>query len=172
MNGAAAVQPMVLDAASQPLESFADPGLGTVHWHTLFSSDRTPTESLTCGLAILSEGDFLALHRHEPPEVYFGVEGVARVVVEGNSYELRPGVAVFIPGDAVHGVFAENGDAKFFYAFARDSFSEVVYKLLHDAPSDPEVAEELSAEPDDLILEPIIPIEPEPTSEAPRQAAP
>lgn len=126
-------KPVVLDSADLPVERFADPAFGTVRWHTLFSADRTPTEAMNCGVALLAEGEHLALHRHAPPEIYFGVEGTARVVVDGVSHALRPGVAVFIPGNAIHGVFADEGPARFFYVFAGDSFHEVEYHLLPEA---------------------------------------
>ena len=75
--------PVVVDPSDLPLESFSDPSFGTVHWRTLFSGDRTATASMTCGLATLDPGGHLALHRHAPPEVYFGVSGTARIVVDG-----------------------------------------------------------------------------------------
>jgi len=128
--------PVVVDPSDLPLESFSDPSFGTVHWRTLFSGDRTATASMTCGLATLDPGGHLALHRHAPPEVYFGVSGTARIVVDGASHVLRPGTAVYIPGNAVHGIFADDGPASFFYVFARDSFAEVEYNFLPEAAPD------------------------------------
>lgn len=126
----------VTDAASRPLESFADPAFGAVKWQTLLSRGVTPTADLTCGLAHLDEGDCLALHSHPTPEVYFGIEGTARMIVDGESIELRPGVTVYIPRNAVHGIFAESGPAKFFYVFATDGFEDVEYHLMPvDAPT-------------------------------------
>lgn len=135
---------VVRHAADLPVESFADPDFGTVRWRTLFSSDRTATEGLTCGLASLAEGEFLALHRHAPPEVYFGVSGRLRVVVDGTSHDLVPGVAIYIPGNAVHGVFAEAGEGSFFYTFARDSFHEVEYNFLPDVVTEAPMAEAMA----------------------------
>lgn len=130
------VETVFVDPADLPVERFADSSFGTVHWRTVFCGDRTPTEAMTCGLASLETGDYLALHRHAPPEIYFGVSGTARVVIDGVSHVLRPGTAVFIPGNAVHGIFAEDGPASFFYVFATDRFSEVEYNILPDIAPD------------------------------------
>lgn len=147
------VEPLFLDSTDLPVERFSDTFLGTIQWRTLFSGDRTPTEAMTCGLASLEAGDYLALHRHTPPEVYFGISGAPRVVIDGTSHVLRPGTAVFIPGNAVHGIFADDGPASFFYVFATDSFSEVEYTALPDVAPNAELALAVTED-----LEPIHPM--------------
>jgi quercetin dioxygenase-like cupin family protein len=56
------------------------------------------------------------------------------VTIEGETHAIAPGVAIFIPGDALHGVEADDGPARYLYVFAADSFAEVVYRF----PADPE----------------------------------
>ncbi len=125
-------EPVRVDAAELPLERWTDAARGAVSWRTLLSADRTPTRALICGLASLNAGEGLALHRHAQDEVYFGVRGRVRVRIGEAEHELGPGVALFIPGDAPHEVVAEE-PAEFFYAFAGDSFDEVVYEFLEEA---------------------------------------
>ncbi len=126
--------PVALMLADLPRERFDDAARGTLSWSTLFSADRTPTEALVCGVSILAPGEMLALHSHAEPEVYFGLAGNVRVTVAGADYDLVPGMALFIPGGAVHGVVAQGGPAQFFYVFAKDSFADIAYDFSASAP--------------------------------------
>jgi quercetin dioxygenase-like cupin family protein len=130
-------RPTVIAAVSCPLDSFADRAFGTVTWQTLFSAGMTPTASMTCGIAHFEPGQTLELHCHAPHEIYFGLTGRLRVMVDGVAHVLEAGTAIFIPGDTVHGVFADEGPGSFFYVFPRDSFDEVAYHLRPDAVSVP-----------------------------------
>lgn len=127
---------LTMAAHDLPMERFTDPVYGEVSWQTLICADRTPTRALTCGLAHLEPGQCLALHTHAPEEVYFGVSGRATVYIDGVGHDLAPGVAVYIPGHALHGVFAGDEAASFFYVFPRDSFAEVDYNFLPAAQPD------------------------------------
>ncbi len=100
------------------------------------SAPRTDTDSIVCGVAMMEAGDTFALHRHEHPEVYFGLEGEGDVLVDGKPYRLAAGVAIFIPSNALHGVPLATGPLKWFYTFAADSFDEVQYKFPHDVKGD------------------------------------
>ena len=122
-------RPLVRALDDLPEEGWDDPARGAARWKTLFSAGRTPTAGLTCGVASLPPGGRLPLHRHTQREVYFGLEGRARVTLEDAEHELAPGVAVFIPGDALHGVEAGDAPVRFFYVFPADGFDEIVYRF-------------------------------------------
>lgn len=115
---------------------------GRVNWHTLFSSDRTPTSDLVAGIASCppkptepgtSQG-FLAHHRHTHAELYFVLRGEATVFVDETQYKCKAGSVVFIPGNAEHGVRNESEDEEFvwYYCFASDSFGDVKYRFTED----------------------------------------
>jgi quercetin dioxygenase-like cupin family protein len=97
----------------------------------LFSGDRTSTDSLTCGVAIVGPGEPLPLHRHAHAEVYFGLSGRARVTVDNEVFVLTEGSALFIPGDLPHAVHADE-EAQLFFAFAADSYDDIRYVYLDD----------------------------------------
>ena len=61
--------------------------------------------------------------------MYYGLEGNARVTAGGREFLLSEGVALFIPGDIEHAVHADQ-PARFFFAFAADSYSDVEYVYL------------------------------------------
>ncbi len=111
------------------METWADPACGTVRWQSLFSQGSTPTDSLTCGVAHIAAGETFALHSHPQAEVYFGLTGHGRVMIDGTAHALSPGVALFIPGGAVHGIPQADGPMSWFYVFAADAFSQIAYQF-------------------------------------------
>ena len=119
--------PVVLQGAGCE-EGWDDEQHGRVQWRTLFSAERTPTEALTAGVAEIGPGDQLKVHRHSPPELYYLLAGEGVVTIEGVEYPVRTNAAVFIPGNAAHGL-RNTGQTtlRFFYVLAVNSFSEVEY---------------------------------------------
>lgn len=114
------------------LECWDDPARGTVSWRTLFSGDRTPTAELTMGVAELQPGieGPGRPHRHAQAEVYYILAGRGLVWVDGETYEVAEGSAVFVPGNAPH--YASNSGAdlmRLLYVFAADSFDQVQYEF-------------------------------------------
>jgi quercetin dioxygenase-like cupin family protein len=124
------IEPLVIHAADQPKDGWDDPVKGRVGWRTLFSGDRSPTNAITAGLAELDPGGWLGLHRHVPAEIYYVLEGTGILTLEGIEHQVGPGMAVFIPGDAEHGL-RNQGETllRFVYVFPTDSFSEVEYRF-------------------------------------------
>ncbi len=98
---------------------------------TFFSAGMTPTEAMSAGLAELApRGGRLALHRHAQAEIYYIVEGTGIVSVAGSETRVAAGAAVFIPGDAEHGIRNDGeGALRFFYVFPVDRFSDVAYRF-------------------------------------------
>ena len=122
------VMPHVVNEANAPCDGWDDPVKGRIRWRTLFSKGATPTEGVTCGVAELKPGDWLGLHRHAPPEVYYVFAGNGVVNLEGREMAVRAGSAVFIPGMAEHGIRQTGAELlRFFYGFPVDSFDSVEY---------------------------------------------
>jgi mannose-6-phosphate isomerase-like protein (cupin superfamily) len=125
-----AVQPQVRDSDRIDREVWDDPVRGDVSFRVLFSADRTPTSALYTGLAELSPGGWLGRHRHTQTEAYVVTEGSGVVVLDGVEHAVTAGSAVFIPGDAEHGVRnTGEGPLRFVYAFATDCIDDVVYRF-------------------------------------------
>ena len=99
---------------------------GEAEWKTLISAGLTRTEGLTIGVARLPPGGSLDTHRHEQHEGYLVLDGTGVVTIDGTARTVGPGVAVFIPGNALHSVEATGeSDLRFAYVFAADSFHDV-----------------------------------------------
>ena len=130
---AASVEPprraVRVSSGDLPLEGWESPGSGTGRWKTLFCGDRTPTSDMVLGVAEFGPGETLEPHRHSASEVYYCTEGTGVVTVDGELHEMSPGVAVFLPGDAEHGVVAGPGGLKFVYSFPRPRFSDIDYRF-------------------------------------------
>jgi quercetin dioxygenase-like cupin family protein len=123
-----------VDANSLPDERWQDPARGTIRFRTLISAPDTPTDSLVCGVAMMAPGETFALHSHAHPEVYFGLEGEGEVMIDGQPWHLAPGVALFIPGGAIHGIPIASQPLKWFYTFAADGFADIRYRFVHEQP--------------------------------------
>jgi quercetin dioxygenase-like cupin family protein len=124
--------PFRVDTSTPQDERWEDQTRGTIRFRTLISAPETPTDSLVCGIAMMSEGDTFALHSHEQPEVYFGLEGEGEVTIDGQQHTLAPGVALFIPGGVIHGIPLATSPLKWFYTFAADSFADIKYRFPHE----------------------------------------
>ena len=133
MNDATASRPLVLNEASVALDGWDDPVRGRIRWRTLFSKGGTPTDGITCGVAELGPGDWLGLHRHAPPEVYYVFAGEGVVALDGRETPVKAGSAVFIPAMAEHGL-RQTGAAvlRLFYGFPVASFDSVEYLFSAD----------------------------------------
>ena len=128
------VRPLVVDEADAPQSAWDDPVRGRLGFRTLFSQGLTETEGMTCGVTELGPGDWLGLHRHAPPEVYYVFAGAGILSLEGREIAVSAGSAVFIPGMAEHGIRQTGSETlRLFYAFPVDSFDSVEY-LFTEAP--------------------------------------
>lgn len=128
--------PARVDMHALPDETWDDPARGTIRWRTMISAPATDTRNLVCGVALMAQGETFPLHHHPQAEVYFGLEGEGQVMIDGVAHRLAPGVALYIPGGAVHGVPVAAGPLKWFYTFPADSFAEVHYTYLHESLHD------------------------------------
>ncbi|MBU9698506.1 cupin domain-containing protein [Rhodobacteraceae bacterium HSP-20] len=126
-----------VDQSTLPDECWDDPTRGSIRFRTLISAPRTDSDEITCGIAIMAAGDTFPLHSHPQAEVYFGLDGEGEVLVDGIPHRLAPGVALYIPGGAVHGVPRAKAPLRWFYTFAATSFSDIEYTFLTKAEQTP-----------------------------------
>jgi len=110
-----------------PSEGGTDPVYGDVTWRTLISADRTASCDFLLGVAEFQANGTLHLHRHVPPEFYLCLSGSGMVSIDGVQHAISAGTAVFIPGNAEHGVIAGPDGLSFAYGFARNVFSDIEY---------------------------------------------
>jgi quercetin dioxygenase-like cupin family protein len=126
------IEPVVIHEEDCAVEGWLEPGPGRVRWRTLLSADRTPTASLTLGVAELEPGEAQELrpHRHAQAEAYYVLSGEGVVSIAGEEYPLRSGSAVFVPGNAVHRALnTGSGLLRLLYVFPADSFGQVEYEF-------------------------------------------
>jgi quercetin dioxygenase-like cupin family protein len=123
-------RPYVVHERDCAVEDWSDSGRHGVSWRTLLSGDRTPTDSLTIGVAEIEPGapDDLHLHRHEPAEAYYILAGSGVVSIDGELHDLRAGSTVYVPSNALHAVGNTGADVlRLLYVFGVDSFDDVTY---------------------------------------------
>ena len=124
--------PFVAHESQPAVESWNDPVRGVVSWRTLLSADRTPSDSLTLGVAEVGEpgeGGF-RLHRHAQSEAYYVLSGRGVISIDGTEHALETGSVAFIPGGALHGARGVGPEPlRLLYVFATDAFEDVVYEF-------------------------------------------
>jgi len=121
------MQAFSVDAKDRAMETWADPACGSIGWQTLISKGLTDSAGMVCGIGHLATGMDFAAHHHAEAEVYFGLDGVGTVMIDATAHRLAPGVALFIPPHAVHGVPTVSEPLRYFYVFATDSFDDITY---------------------------------------------
>lgn len=124
-------QTVITRAEERVREEWDDPVRGSTAFHTLLSSDITPTDSMCAGVAEVAPGSGGArMHRHAEAEIYYILEGTGILTVDGVETVVSKDAVIFIPGDAEHGLRNESGTVlKLFYVFPTGRFSDVVYRF-------------------------------------------
>jgi quercetin dioxygenase-like cupin family protein len=121
--------PFVVRVEDVPAVAWND-ARGRLSFHTLVSGGLTPSEGLVAGVAIVEPGGDLAPHSHAPAEVYFALEGVAIVTIDGVERTLSAGAAAYIPRNARHAIRNPFDQAfKIFYVFPADRFEDIRYEF-------------------------------------------
>jgi mannose-6-phosphate isomerase-like protein (cupin superfamily) len=123
-------RPFVVHESDCDVEDWSASGRNGVSWSTLISADRTPTDSLTMGIAEIEPGspDEFHLHRHEPAEAYYILSGSGAVSIDGEEHDVRAGSAIFVPSDSVHAIANTGTDVlRLLYVFGVGSFDDVTY---------------------------------------------
>jgi mannose-6-phosphate isomerase-like protein (cupin superfamily) len=125
-------RPFVIHEDSCEFEGWDDIAPSSLRWRTLISGDRTPTDSLTMGVAELEAGKSTSFrpHKHAQAEVYYILSGEGTVTISGTEHMVRPGTAVFVPGGAEHGVRNTGAHLlRLLYVFPAQSFADVKYEF-------------------------------------------
>jgi mannose-6-phosphate isomerase-like protein (cupin superfamily) len=125
--------PVVIDGdrvSQTAFSSFPDATYGNVVWKTLLSKPNTCSNAMCAGIATCPNNGMLALHQHTQPEMYYVLEGSGTVEIDGVRHHVSQGSMLFIPGDAMHGVFCGPDETlKWLYVFPEGSFEDIVYRF-------------------------------------------
>lgn len=122
--------PIIKRVQDVPQHEWDSTTRGTVRWWELVGGDTMPTKEMVVGIAEVPVGAGRPArgHTHEPAEVYYIISGTGEVVVDGETYALRVGDAVWIPPNAEHAAYNVGDEPlKLLYMFAKDKFSEITY---------------------------------------------
>ena len=130
-----AVSFVIAKPLAEPVQGWND-ARGRAAWTRLFSQGETPTDAMTAGVAELSDGGFLAPHRHPQAEIYYMLQGQGIVTVDGVAHTVSAGTALFIPGGSEHAIRNEASELlRFFYVFAVDRIEQVEYAFSEAGPA-------------------------------------
>jgi mannose-6-phosphate isomerase-like protein (cupin superfamily) len=120
---------VIASIAERDRQGWDDATRGNASWFTLFSSDMTPTTSMSAGIMeIPPNGGTLEPHHHPQAEIYFVAEGAGLLSINGIETRITTGMAAFISGHAEHSLRNDSSvTLRIFYVFATDCFADVVY---------------------------------------------
>ena len=111
-------------------DSFPDTNYGNVVWKTLLSNPDTASDAMCVGIATCPPNGTLALHQHTQAEMYYVLSGTGEVEIEGLRHRVHEGSMLWIPGDAVHGVFCGPDETlKWLYVFPEGRFENITYRF-------------------------------------------
>ncbi|KAL6918478.1 hypothetical protein FSST1_009973 [Fusarium sambucinum] len=127
------LSPVILDGEKvnkTALSSFPDITYGSVVWQTLLSSPGTCSNGLCAGIATCPSNGILALHQHTQAEIYYVLAGSGEVEIDGVRHRVTEGSMLWIPGDAMHGVFCGPGETlRWLYVFPEGRFEDIIYRF-------------------------------------------
>lgn len=122
----------IASIASQDWQT--NPTFGDVKYKTLFGSDPQDANApIAMGYARLEAGQELGLHHHDDAEFYFCTRGSAMMRINDTLSRVEVGMTIYIPGGALHGVYAEEDGFEFLYGFpGQADFSSVNYQFVDE----------------------------------------
>lgn len=123
-------EPVIRRIDDVPSQEWRSASRGSVRWWELIGGDTMPTTELVVGIAEvpIGAGKPPRGHAHAPAEVYYVLSGNGELFLDGATYALAPGDAVWIPPHAEHVAYNVGGEPlRLMYVFAKDAFSEIEY---------------------------------------------
>lgn len=88
------------------------------------------TPDFVTGLASISPDTHYTIHRHEPAEIYYVLEGHATIHVGDEAYEVGPGDTVYVPAWGPHGIDTRGEQLEMFWFYATDQCNSWTWEPL------------------------------------------
>jgi len=129
-------KPFIRRIEDCPIEKWETEDGEIVRWWTLISSDRTPSQGLTVGIAEIAIDALIPKtgHLHEENEIYYILEGEGTLHGPSGKTRVSKGDAVYIPGGTEHHVTNTGEETlRLLYVFDTDAFSDIEYIRNHSA---------------------------------------
>ena len=84
----------------------------------------------------MQPGGVQKLHKHDPEQCYFIVEGTGTMTVEDETAKVGPGDCIFVPSGDLHGLSNDGGTVLRYFSAAAPSWGlEALEKLWPDQES-------------------------------------
>ena len=124
------VQAVAARIADRSRESMDDPIKGQVAWYGLIDRAITPTMGLMAGIAEVAPGKGANIpHRHSQPEIYYILDGIGELMIDGARTTVPADTAVFIPANAWHQLRNELSETlRLLYVLPADGIADVDYQ--------------------------------------------
>jgi len=124
-------KPFIVDQAMLDWECWRDASAASesaIWWKLLVTGERSQSQGIVTGLAVLPPGAELPPHHHEPEETYYVVSGQGEMEIDDERTAVGPGCAIYIPACARHALRCTGSEPlSFVFSFARDRFDQITY---------------------------------------------
>lgn len=88
---------------------------------TLISKDANGSNDLSFGIGEMDPGDIHLLHHHtEDTEIYYVLSGTAKITLDDEEIQAKPGMAFYMPANVKHRI-ENNGKEKFVLLWVFDT---------------------------------------------------
>lgn len=72
--------------------------------YMLISENNTGVKNISIQYSEVEVGKEQPLHKHEPEQCYFIIEGTGLMIIETEECQVAQGDAIYIPANAIHGI--------------------------------------------------------------------
>ena len=72
--------------------------------YMLIGENNTGVKNISIQYSEVEVGKEQPLHKHEPEQCYFIIEGTGLMIIEAEECQVAQGDAIYIPGNAMHGI--------------------------------------------------------------------
>jgi len=94
-----------------------------IHSYLLASPRTCNARQLTATLVEIDPEGFQRLHRHQPEQLYFILQGTGQMTVGDETREVHSGDCIFIPANAEHGLKNTGAKTLIYFSAASPSFT-------------------------------------------------
>jgi mannose-6-phosphate isomerase-like protein (cupin superfamily) len=106
----------------------------------LLTSQKTcGSERLTTTFVLIEPGGYQRVHRREPEQAYFILEGTGRMTVGDETEQVGPGDCIFVPTGAPHGLVNDGDEVLKYFSAAAPSFDAEQLERFWPLPGEQEM---------------------------------
>ncbi len=98
-----------------------EPTKGWTHTLRYLLDPQRGAPDVVAGTAHFDPDTHYTIHRHEPAEIYYALQGSGTIFAGTEAYQVEPGSTVYVPPNVPHGVDTSTGEFKIYWVYGLDA---------------------------------------------------